>query len=81
VTDDPLPPGEIAPAHCRDLLLPALRRDTTPAADIVAATEQLMVTNAHDLPDVPRWHTDHTLIPTNGSAARGWPPTSPPAPN
>lgn len=65
VTDEQLPPDEIAtgtPAHWRDLLLPALRGDATPAADIVAATEQLMVTNAHDLPDVPHWRTNHVLI-------------------
>jgi 2-polyprenyl-6-methoxyphenol hydroxylase-like FAD-dependent oxidoreductase len=66
VTDEPLPAGEIAggtPARWRELLVPLLRRDATPAADIVAATgAQLMVTNANDLPDVPRWHTDRVLI-------------------
>jgi 2-polyprenyl-6-methoxyphenol hydroxylase-like FAD-dependent oxidoreductase len=39
-----------------------LRKDDTAAADIVAATGRLMATNAHDLPDVPRWHTDRVLI-------------------
>ncbi|TDV57507.1 FAD-dependent oxidoreductase [Actinophytocola oryzae] len=65
VTDERLTEDEIAhgtPTGWRDQLVPLLRRDTTAAADIVAATDQLMVTNAHDLPDVPRWHTDRVLI-------------------
>jgi 2-polyprenyl-6-methoxyphenol hydroxylase-like FAD-dependent oxidoreductase len=66
VTDERLSAGEIAdgtPAHWQEMLVPLLRRDATPAADIVAATgTELMVTNAHDLPDVPRWHTERVLI-------------------
>jgi 2-polyprenyl-6-methoxyphenol hydroxylase-like FAD-dependent oxidoreductase len=51
------------PAQWRDHLVPLLRRDTTPAADIVAATSsELMVTNAWDLPLGVRWHTERTLI-------------------
>lgn len=51
------------PAQWREQLVPLLRQDDTPAADIVAATgEQLMVTNARDLPDVPRWHTGRMLL-------------------
>jgi 2-polyprenyl-6-methoxyphenol hydroxylase-like FAD-dependent oxidoreductase len=66
VTDERLSIDEIAdgtPAHWREMLVPLLRRDATPAAGIVAATgDELMVTNAHDLPDVPRWRTGRVLI-------------------
>jgi 2-polyprenyl-6-methoxyphenol hydroxylase-like FAD-dependent oxidoreductase len=66
VTDERLSTDEIAdgsPAHWREMLVPLLRQDATPAADIVAATsDELMVTNAHDLPDVPRWRTGRVLI-------------------
>ncbi|WP_433474210.1 FAD-dependent monooxygenase [Spirillospora sp. CA-142024] len=76
-----LTPGEIAGGgpRWRDALLPQLRGDATPAAGIVAATgDRLMVTDAHDLPDVPRWHTDriviigdaaHTASPATGQGA------------
>ncbi|MET7338185.1 FAD-dependent monooxygenase [Nonomuraea sp. NPDC005650] len=77
-----LTPGEIAegtPAHWRDELLPLLRGDDTPAVGIVEATgDRLMVTNSHDLPDVPRWHTGraviigdaaHTASPATGQGA------------
>jgi 2-polyprenyl-6-methoxyphenol hydroxylase-like FAD-dependent oxidoreductase len=61
-----LPAGEIAgttPAQWREGLVPLLRRDATPAAGIVAATgDQLLVTNAHDLPAVTRWRTRRMLI-------------------
>jgi 2-polyprenyl-6-methoxyphenol hydroxylase-like FAD-dependent oxidoreductase len=40
-----------------------LHKDNTPAADIVAATDdELMVTNASDLHPGGRWHDGHTLI-------------------
>jgi len=40
-----------------------LGRDATPAADIVAATgDELLVTNARDLPDLRRWATDRMLL-------------------
>lgn len=52
-----------SPTQWRDWLVPLLQRDATPAADIVAATgDQLLVTNTHDLPAVPRWHTRRILI-------------------
>jgi 2-polyprenyl-6-methoxyphenol hydroxylase-like FAD-dependent oxidoreductase len=63
VSGERLVPGDIAGAALRDLLVPLLRRDATAAAGIVEATgDRLMVTNAHDLPSVPRWHTDRMLI-------------------
>ncbi|GAA0362265.1 FAD-dependent monooxygenase [Actinoallomurus spadix] len=66
VADDELSTEEIAAgtaARWKAGLLPLLRRDATPAADIVAATgDRLMATNAHDLPAVPRWHTSRMLI-------------------
>lgn len=57
--------GEIAttsPGQWRDRLIPLLRPDATPAAAIVEATDQLMVTNALDLPLGLPWHTRRTLI-------------------
>jgi 2-polyprenyl-6-methoxyphenol hydroxylase-like FAD-dependent oxidoreductase len=63
VSGERLAPGDIAGAALRDLLVPLLQRDATAAAGIVEATgDRLMVTNAHDLPSVPRWHTDRMLI-------------------
>lgn len=55
--------GDATPEQCRDRLVPLLRKDDTPAADIVAATgDQLMVTNAWDLNPGGRWHTDYALL-------------------
>jgi 2-polyprenyl-6-methoxyphenol hydroxylase-like FAD-dependent oxidoreductase len=66
VADAPVSADEIAattPGQWRDQLVPLLRRDTTPAADIVEATdEQLMVTNACDLPAGMAWRTPRTLL-------------------
>lgn len=66
VTGEELTADEIthtSPDEWRDRLVPLLRRDATPAADIVAATgDRLMVTNAHDLPSVARWRTERMLI-------------------
>jgi 2-polyprenyl-6-methoxyphenol hydroxylase-like FAD-dependent oxidoreductase len=58
------PAGDVAtPDRLREWLLPLLRPDDTPAADIVAATgERLMVTNACDLPTVARWRTARMLL-------------------
>jgi 2-polyprenyl-6-methoxyphenol hydroxylase-like FAD-dependent oxidoreductase len=52
------------PGQWRDHLVPLLRADATPAADIVAATgDELMVTNARDLLDAKtRWHNGRVLI-------------------
>jgi 2-polyprenyl-6-methoxyphenol hydroxylase-like FAD-dependent oxidoreductase len=64
--EKPLRPTEIAAttsAQWRDLLVPLLRNDNTPAADIVAATKQeLLVTNARDLPGFDRWRTERTIV-------------------
>ncbi|WP_232246459.1 FAD-dependent oxidoreductase [Kitasatospora mediocidica] len=47
----------------RDRLLPALRPDRTPAADIVAATEhRLMATNALHLSPGARWHSRRGVL-------------------
>lgn len=66
VTDAPLSADAVAggtPARWRDLLLPLLRKDSTPAADLVAATpDHLMVTNATELPTGTPWHSGRTLI-------------------
>nr|WP_107086895.1 NAD(P)/FAD-dependent oxidoreductase [Streptomyces viridochromogenes] len=66
VTDAPLAADAIAegtPARWRDLLLPLLRKDSTPAADLVAATpDRLMVTNATELPTGTPWRSGRTLI-------------------
>ncbi|GAA4639477.1 FAD-dependent monooxygenase [Actinoallomurus vinaceus] len=66
VADDELSAEEIEAGTAerwKRELVPLLRRDATPAADIVAATgDRLMVTNAYDLPAVGRWHTRRMLI-------------------
>ncbi|WP_194925303.1 FAD-dependent monooxygenase [Catenulispora pinisilvae] len=50
-------------AQWRDHLLPLVEPDDTPAAAIIAATsDQLMVTNAVDLPLGLPWHTLRALI-------------------
>src|SRR5205807_2051885 len=64
--EKPLRPTEIAAttsAQWRDLLVRLLRKDDTPAAGIVAKTKQeLLVTNARDLPGLNRWHTDRMIV-------------------
>ncbi|MEU6476494.1 NAD(P)/FAD-dependent oxidoreductase [Streptomyces sp. NPDC047017] len=66
VAGDPLTADEIAaatPDMCRAQLLPLLRADTTPAADIVAATgEELMVTDATELPPGTPWRAGRVLL-------------------
>lgn len=66
VPGPPAPADEIAattPGQWRDRLVPLLRPDATPAADIVQATsDQLMVTNACDLPVGIAWRTERALI-------------------
>jgi 2-polyprenyl-6-methoxyphenol hydroxylase-like FAD-dependent oxidoreductase len=52
-----------APAQWREELVPLLRRDATPAADIVAATgSELMLTNARQLPLGVKWSTRRSVI-------------------
>ena len=43
-------------------LLTQLRNDQTPAAVIVRAAHQVLVTNAYDLPHLHTWHQDHMLL-------------------
>ncbi|MFR0355318.1 FAD-dependent oxidoreductase [Streptomyces sediminimaris] len=66
VSGDPLPAERIAhgtPADRRELLLPLLRADSTPAADIVAATgEDLLVTDATEIPTGSPWRSGRTLL-------------------
>jgi len=66
VAGDPLSADELAqgtPADWRELLVPLLRKDTTPAADLVAATsDELMVTNATEIPTGTRWRSGRTLL-------------------
>ncbi|KPI20498.1 monooxygenase FAD-binding protein [Actinobacteria bacterium OK074] len=66
VPGDPLTADELAqgtPADWRDLLLPLLRKDATPAADIVAATaDDLMVTNATEIPPGTPWRSGRILL-------------------
>lgn len=55
--------AEATPARWRDRLLPPLRKDATPAADLVAATpDQLMVTNATELPTGTPWRSGRVLV-------------------
>lgn len=64
--DAPLTADEIAhaaPAQWRDLLVPLLRKDATPAADIVAATRApVLVTNATEMPNGLPWRSGRTLL-------------------
>ncbi|MGW7255083.1 FAD-dependent oxidoreductase [Streptomyces sp. NPDC054834] len=66
VAGEPLPADELAhatPAAWRERLVPLLRKDATPAADIVAAsTGRVMVTNATEMPLGTVWHTGRSLI-------------------
>ncbi|MDF2272455.1 FAD-dependent monooxygenase [Streptomyces coacervatus] len=66
VAGEPLPADEIAdgsPAGWRELLVPLLRKDATPAADIVAATgDDVMVTNATEIPAGTPWRSGRTLL-------------------
>ncbi|WP_461065465.1 FAD-dependent oxidoreductase [Streptomyces pseudoechinosporeus] len=66
VAEEPLSADEIAhgtPAQWRELLLPLLREDATPAADIVAAsTDDILVTNATEIPPGAPWHSGRTLV-------------------
>ncbi|MGW4172810.1 FAD-dependent oxidoreductase [Streptomyces chartreusis] len=66
VAGEPLAADDIehaTPAHLRALLLPLLGKDTTPAADLVAATsDDLMVTNATELPTGTPWRSGRTLL-------------------
>ena len=66
VAGEPLAAADIehtGPAHLRDLLLPLLGKDSTPAADLVAATsDDLMVTNATELPTGTPWRSGRTLL-------------------
>ncbi len=60
-----LSPEQIATtssAGLRDELLSTLEPDTTPTADIVAATDQILVTNAHDLPEGTPWRQGNVLL-------------------
>ncbi|MFJ9818593.1 FAD-dependent oxidoreductase [Streptomyces sp. NPDC101151] len=66
VAGDPLPVG--GPAHRtavdrREELLPLLRKDDTPAGDIVeACAERIMVTNATEMPLGTPWHAGRVLL-------------------
>ncbi|MFJ6081200.1 FAD-dependent oxidoreductase [Streptomyces sp. NPDC092369] len=66
VAGDPLSAEELAqgtPADWREQLVPLLRKDTTPAADLVVATsDELMVTNATEIPTGTRWRSGRTLL-------------------
>ncbi|MEU6773705.1 FAD-dependent oxidoreductase [Streptomyces sp. NPDC046759] len=54
-------PAHLAPWH--EELLPLLRKDSTPAADIVAASRgPVMVTDATEMPLGTPWHSGHMLL-------------------
>ncbi|MEU1269348.1 NAD(P)/FAD-dependent oxidoreductase [Streptomyces sp. NPDC005799] len=66
VAGDPLPAEELAdgtPDRWRELLLPLLREDATPAADIVATTtDDILVTNATEIPTGTAWRSGRILL-------------------
>ncbi|MET9559854.1 FAD-dependent oxidoreductase [Streptomyces tauricus] len=78
VAGEPLAAEEIAhgtPEHWRELLLPLLRGDTTPASGVVAATtDRLMVTNATEIPTGTPWRSGRVL--TIGDAAHAASPAT-----
>ena len=52
-----------SPQQWREALLPLVRPDATPAADIIASTtDRLMVTNARDLPEGLPWRAGRMLL-------------------
>ncbi|GLY30755.1 FAD-dependent oxidoreductase [Kineosporia sp. NBRC 101731] len=63
-----------ATAALRHELLEALRWDSTPTADIVEATDDLLVTNTSDLPDVTTWSRGRLLL--TGDAAHAASPAT-----
>ena len=66
VSGEPLDADEIvdgSPAGWRELLVPLLRKDATPAADIVAAAgDEVMVTNATEIPAGTPWRSGPLLL-------------------
>lgn len=66
VAGEPLAADEIrhgTPGQWRDLLLPLLRDDATAAAGIVAATtDDILVTNATEIPTGAPWRSGRTLL-------------------
>jgi 2-polyprenyl-6-methoxyphenol hydroxylase-like FAD-dependent oxidoreductase len=66
VAGEPLAANEIADgtsARWRELLVSLLRKDATPAADIVAATgDRIMVTNATEMPLGTPWRSRRALL-------------------
>ncbi|AIA07922.1 monooxygenase FAD-binding [Streptomyces noursei] len=66
VSGPALPAEELAhpaPARWRERLVASLREDTTPAADIVAAsTDGILATNATEIPSGTPWRSGRTLI-------------------
>jgi 2-polyprenyl-6-methoxyphenol hydroxylase-like FAD-dependent oxidoreductase len=64
VAADPLPPGASSEPHAvlRERLLPLLRKDATPAADLVDAADAVMVTNATELPLGATWRSGRILV-------------------
>jgi 2-polyprenyl-6-methoxyphenol hydroxylase-like FAD-dependent oxidoreductase len=57
------PPAELSRPRWRDELVDLLRADTTPAADIVAATRgPVLATSARDLPGLRPWRTARMLL-------------------
>ncbi|MGV4980769.1 FAD-dependent oxidoreductase [Streptomyces sp. NRAIS4] len=64
VSTEPLPVGRSAQrAPWREELLPLLRKDATPAADVVAASQgPVMVTNAAEMPLGALWQKGRVLL-------------------
>ncbi|GAA3733723.1 FAD-dependent oxidoreductase [Streptomyces tremellae] len=66
VGGEPLTADEVAggtPERWRELLVPLLRADATPAADLVAATGgRIMVTNSTEMPLGTAWRSGRALI-------------------
>jgi FAD-dependent urate hydroxylase len=71
----PADPGDWSPQRWRAHLLDLVAEDATPAAAIIRATPEILGPwNTYDLPRVPVWHDDRTVL--LGDAAHAASPSS-----
>jgi 2-polyprenyl-6-methoxyphenol hydroxylase-like FAD-dependent oxidoreductase len=72
-------PHETTPDEWKQRLIALFRKDKTPTADIIKATgNNIVASNAYDLPTTPTWHRNNLII--IGDAAQPPLPTPPKVP-
>jgi 2-polyprenyl-6-methoxyphenol hydroxylase-like FAD-dependent oxidoreductase len=71
-------PHEATPDEWKQRLIALFRKDNTPAADIIRATgNNIVASNAYDIPTTPTWHRNNLIIigdaahATSPNAAQG----------